>query len=120
MAGSTTRGYRYPTTSDAMGAIPAKVQQLAEDVDSKAGTMRRGDVTVGSMPAAGTPKSQAVLFATPFPSGVIPTVVVCSRSSTPQARYTPSVTAVSETGFTVTVANVSGSSDYPLTYIAIG
>lgn len=92
--------YPYPLSSEPMADLAAAVQALAEAVEAKLGGQKSGTVNSGTM-VAGTTKTVAVVFATPFPAaGPVPRVVASlTGGQGTNANSEVTVAAITRNGF---------------------
>ena len=73
---TTTRGYRYPASTQPLAETHTRINELAADVDTKVGRIERGTATVAV--SASSQGTLDVNFATAFTAA--PTVVATSEN----------------------------------------
>ncbi len=117
MAGTTTLGFPYPAAGDSVAAEAAKVQELAQFCDDQQGLIRKGLVTSGTLVAA-TPKTVAVVFSTPFPTGIVPEVIACPKG-TGATLFSVYVANVTRTGFDLNMRRETGTASFDASYVAV-
>lgn len=117
--GTTTLGYTYPDDTDDMDALPDTIQDLAQEVDDNIGLVKNGTVSV-AVAATNTDVQQAVVFGTAFPAGHVPNVVATISNKPGPSLYSPvTITAKSETGFTLNVRRSGGTTPVQVDWIAV-
>jgi hypothetical protein len=110
MPSTTGKGYRYQLGSDPVKDLATGIQNLATDVDSKAGVLASGKVTI-TFVSTGTPASQTITF----PAGRFGTAPNVSlglanpSSNAPQNFSTPAIAGVSTTGGTIWCTRTAGA-----------
>lgn len=115
--GTTTRGFRYPDGSAKVGDTDIHIHNLASDVDSN-GLIKKGTDVVDIV-TVNVVATTAILFATPYPVGVTPIVVLTGVTGNPDSRRV-TVTAVSRTGFSINGFNSASNADITVNWIAVG
>lgn len=111
----TPRGLPYPAGTDPVANGADNIRQLAQATDDlyRAGTDSLPITTVNVV------ASKTVTFTTPFPTGVVP-VVQTQLGVTAVTSCAPlGVTAVSNTGFTISGARTTGTSAIAFSYMAV-
>lgn len=122
---TTARGFHYPSGSDKVGDTDLKIKDLADDVDARVGLVQSGVSAFASGPAVGTHRLLAVVFAKPYPVGVTPDIVVCVRANAttgPHQQFASvdTVTAASNTGFTIRAVNTLNTNAMSVAWMARG
>lgn len=115
--GTTTRGFHWPDPTAKLGDTDLAIKSLAEDVDAN-GLIKKGTDTVDII-TVNVVASTAVLFATAYPVGVTPVVVLTAVTGNPDSRRV-TVTGVSRTGFTLNGFNSASNADITVAWLAVG
>lgn len=106
---NTASGYPYPAQSDPVAQGATAIQNLANAIESKLGTMAAGQAVV-PIPVVGTTYSLSITF----PAGrftAAPTAIftLAQAVSTPQNSATGPASNPTANGFTIRAARVAGS-----------
>lgn len=117
MPSSTTKGFPYPVGSDPLADTDVAIKALADFLEANNFRIKVGTALVDIVTTNVT-ASLAVLFASAFPVGVTPTVILTVRSNTaPNTRFA-TVSGETNTGFSITAINTLSNSDVSVAWVA--
>jgi hypothetical protein len=112
---NTAKGYRYPATTDPVAQGATAIQNLATDVDTKAGVFASGQAAIPV-----TANNTNMTLTVTFPAGrftAAPNVAIAPYGGNPSYYFT-GVNNVTASGFTAVAFRTAGTGNINVGWIA--